>query len=412
MNKKEKTYQVKFDKYTYGGEVMGRLPDGRAVFTPYVLSGEEARVRPVFEKKNFVKAEKLSIISSSKDRVSPPCPHYEDCGGCHYQHLPYDKQLAVKEQILIDQLERIGGIENPPVRPIFGCDEQFNYRNTVQFHVGDGGETGFLSAFGQELVPLSNCLLPQQPILNLWKQLELEAYPGLRQVHFRCGLDDDLMVIFESDLHDELPEMALDMPISAVHLSPAGSIVMAGDDHLIMEVKGKYFKVSAESFFQVNTVQAKKMVDQVLAYMPETGERLIELYSGVGLFTAFLAPRFKEVIAVESSESACNDFAANLDEFDHIGLYIGKAEQIIKGIEGPADVILVDPPRSGLQPEVVDVIVEKNPERLVYVSCDTATFARDAKRLIGQGYELVEVTPIDMFPQTYHIEQIGLFKRK
>ncbi len=134
--------------------------------------------------------------------------------------------------------------------------------------------------------------------------------------------------------------------------------------------------------------------------------------AAVGLFTAFLAKRFEEVIAVESSESACEDFAANLDEYDHINLYVGDVKDILPGIEGNADAVLVDPPRSGLLPEVLDAIVTKQPKTLVYVSCDPATLARDTKRFAEHGYQLVEVTPIDMFPQTYHIETVTLLERK
>lgn len=412
MYKKKKDYNVKFETYTYGGEVMGRLEDGRAVFTPYVMVGEEARIRSVVDKKRFVKAKKLSLISSSPDRITPKCAHFEVCGGCHYQHITYDDQLKIKEQIVFDQLTRLGGIENPNIAPILPADEAFYYRNTVQFHVTEKGQTGFLSAFDYQIVPLKECHLPQTAILDLWQQLDLETYPGLKQVHFRCGVEDDLMVILESENHDQLPTMELDISVSVVHLSPAGAIVMAGDDHLLMQVKEKDFRVSAQSFFQVNTKQAEKMVDVVLKYMPDSGGRLIELYSGVGLFTAFLAPRFKEVIAVENSESACEDFAANLDEYDHISLYMGDVKDILPGIEGNADAVLVDPPRSGLQPEVLDAIAARQPSTVVYVSCDPATLARDAQRFVEQGYSLVEVTPVDMFPQTYHVECIALLERK
>lgn len=412
MKKTNKDYNVKFETYTYGGEVMGRLEDGRAVFTPFVMAGEEARIRPVVDKKRFVKGKKIALLSSSNERISPKCIHFEVCGGCHYQHISYRDQLKIKEQIVLDQLKRLGGFENLNIAPIIPADEEFYYRNTVQFHVAENGQTGFLSAFEYQVVPLKECHLPQTEILDLWQQLDLETYPGLKQVHFRCGEEDDLMVILESEQHDQLPTMELDMPISVVHLSPAGVIVMAGDDHVVMQVKEKPFKVSAQSFFQVNTQQAAKMVDQVLKYMPEQDDRLIELYSGVGLFTAFLAPRFKEVIAVENSESACEDFAANLDEYDHISLYMGDVKDILTGIDGNTDVVLVDPPRSGLQPEVLDAIVAKQPNTVVYVSCDTATFARDAKRFVEHGYYLVEVTPVDVFPQTYHIEQVALLERK
>jgi len=390
---------------------MGRTEDGRAVFTPFVLAGEKVEIEPVLEKKGFIKGRKTRLISKAKERITPRCKYFEACGGCHYQNLDYGEQLRVKQQIVVDQLQRLGGIEDPQVKPILGCEDPFYYRNTVQFHVGDGGEMGFLSAFDQDMIAIDACYLPQEEILALRKTLDFEVYPGLQKIHFRCGVDGDMMVILESDFHDELPTMEIDMSISVIHLSPAGSIVMAGDDHIVMQVKDKSFRVSAESFFQVNTQQAAKMVDVVSAYLPKKGKRLIELYSGVGLFTAFLADRYEEVIAVEVSESACNDFAVNLDAYDRIGLYIGEAQDVLANLDGDADTILVDPPRSGLHPKVIDAIVEKKVKTLVYVSCDPATLARDIKRLTAQGYQLVEATPIDMFPQTYHVETVVLMTR-
>ncbi|MFZ5887491.1 MAG: class I SAM-dependent RNA methyltransferase, partial [Chloroflexota bacterium] len=166
------------------------------------------------------------------------------------------------------------------------------------------------------------------------------------------------------------------------------------------------------SFFQVNTVMAEKMVEHLIAHLPiTTSHTVLDVYCGVGLFSAFLAPRCGRLIGIESSESACEDFAVNLDEFGNVELYEAEAEAVIPHLEAQPDIVLVDPPRAGLDKAVVDGILKWNPRIVAYVSCDPSTLARDAARLINGGYKLKDVTPFDMFPQTYHIESISLFER-
>ncbi len=291
--------KIKFEKFTYGGETIGHTDDGKTVFTYYVLPGETALVKPYFIKKRYQKAALISVLQESEERIHPICPHFSVCGGCHYQHVNYEKQLEIKQNLVIDQLMRIGGISDPPVKEIVGADNQFNYRNSIQFHINENGQLGFQAAASQQIIPVSECHLPMDGIIQLWKQLDVGPYPGLQRIHFREGMNNDLMVIFESEDIQNLPELALDLPISAVHLSPAGPIVMAGDDHLVFQVKEKLFRVSSTSFFQVNTSQAEKMVDKTLNLLVDCGKKLLELYCGVGLFTSFLAPYFEEVVAIE-----------------------------------------------------------------------------------------------------------------
>jgi 23S rRNA (uracil1939-C5)-methyltransferase len=216
------------------------------------------------------------------------------------------------------------------------------------------------------------------------------------------------MLVLESG-SPEPPEIEVEAGISVVHLFDDHPVVVAGAGRMTISVLGREFQVSAASFFQVNTAMTGKMVEHVLARLPASVGTILDLYCGAGLFSAFLAPRTERLIGVESSVSACEDFAINLDEFDHVELYEGKAEVILPHLDARPEVVLVDPPRAGLGKEVLDALVAKAPRRLVYVSCDPSTLARDARRLIDGGYELTEVTPFDLFPQTYHIESINLF---
>ncbi len=183
-----------------------------------------------------------------------------------------------------------------------------------------------------------------------------------------------------------------------------------GEDHLAMQVLEREFYVSAGSFFQVNTVMAEKMVTHLLGELPLPAKTILDVYCGVGLFSAFLAPKCERLIGIELSPSACEDFAVNLDEFDHVELYEGAAEDVISHLEVEQAIVLVDPPRAGVDKRALDGIRALDPPVIAYVSCDPSTLARDAARLIAGGYRLVNVTPFDMFPQTYHIESISLFE--
>jgi 23S rRNA (uracil1939-C5)-methyltransferase len=239
--------------------------------------------------------------------------------------------------------------------------------------------------------------------------LDVEAVAGVERVELRCDMRDEALMVLEGQAL-ELPEMELDMPLSVVHHSPAGPIVMAGEGDLVYEVLGRRFLVSSTSFFQVNTPMAAEMVQHLLDELPlKPDSTVLDVYCGVGLFSAFLAPRVARVIGIELAESAVEDFAANLDEFDNVEIYQGPAEVVLPDLQVKADVIVVDPPRAGLERAALDALVEMRAPVLAYVSCDQATLARDAKRLLRGGYRLAQITPFDLFPQTAHIESISLF---
>lgn len=418
---------ITLDKLTYGGDAMGRLEDGRAVFVPFGLPGEKVRIRLVQEKKNFARGELIEMLEPSPKRTAPKCRHFfvplspfrgegvgvRGCGGCHYQHLPYDAQLEAKTEILRDQLQRIGKIESPPVQPMIASPHPWTYRNHVQFHLTENGELGFVGAGlrpAPTVIPITECHLPENSINELWPQLEFEAGAPFERVSLRAGADDDLMLILESD-QLEAPELELEAGISVVHLTENDALVMAGEDHIFMRVLEREFQVSAGSFFQVNTVMAEKMVEHLLDKLPLPAKTVLDVYCGVGLFSAFLAPKCERLIGIESSPSACEDFSVNLDEYDNVELYEGATEDVIPHLKAEQPIVLVDPPRSGVDIHALDGIKQLGPEVIAYVSCDPSTLARDAARLTAGGYRLVDVTPFDLFPQTYHIESIAIFEK-
>jgi 23S rRNA (uracil1939-C5)-methyltransferase len=405
-------FEVTLQEMTFGGDAFGRLPDGRALFVPFGLPGELVRIFLTEEKSSFVRGKILEIIKPSLQRIQAKCPHFGSCGGCNYQHLDYPTQLEVKQQIVKSQLQRLAGLKDYPVAAVVPSPDQWNYRNSVHFHVSRNGKLGYQRAGSNELIEISECHLPAANINALWPQLGLEAASGVERLQIREGLEGDLILGLESQ--NDLPsEFTVDFPISVVWKGPDSQFILAGEDCTLMQVKDRSFRVSIGSFFQANSLQTASMVDHVISLAGELkGKIVIDAYCGVGLFSAFLAGKAKKLIGIEVSESSCNDFAVNLDEFDNVELYIDQAENVLPVLEIKPDVVILDPPRAGLDARVVSALAESKPGKIIYVSCDPATLARDIKRLIQNGFELKSVTPFDQFPQTYHIECVACLEFK
>jgi 23S rRNA (uracil1939-C5)-methyltransferase len=402
--------EVELTGMIYGGDAIGRLPDGRAVFVPFALPGERVRVKLVEEKRGHARAELLEVLRPAEGRVEPRCRHYGVCGGCHYQHMDYGHQLETKINILRDQFLRIAGIKDLPIEAMVPSPSPWNYRNTVQFHLTPEGKLGYQAASSHQVIAISECHLPEAILNETWPVLDFEAIPGLERLELRTGAEEDLLLTLESN-DPTPPELLVELPLSVVYLGPGGVTVLAGDDATVMEVLGRPLRVSAGAFFQVNTAQAGAMVDYLLANLVLSLDTvLLDVYCGVGLFSAFLAPKVARCIGIEIEPSACEDFAANLDDYENVELYEGLAEEILPKLKVQPKVIVVDPPRSGLDRKALDAIMVMKPEMLAYVSCDPATLARDAGRILAGGYILEKVAPFDLFPQTYHIESISIFK--
>ncbi|MEW6716580.1 MAG: class I SAM-dependent RNA methyltransferase [Chloroflexota bacterium] len=404
-------YEVDLTTLVYSGETLGRLPDGRAVFVPYALPGERARIRLVEEKRRYVHAQLLEIIEPVAERIEPRCPHFTHCGGCHYQNMGYPHQLVAKTAILTDQLERIGGLREPPVQSAVSSPVSWNYRNHIQFHLCPTGGLGFQAPRSRVVVPVRECHLPEDMLNEVWPLLDIQPLSGLERVGLRLGVEDEVLIVCEGNDPSTI-DFHLDLPFSAVYKTPEGVLLLAGDSYTVMKIRERMFRVSAGSFFQVNTGTTEKMVAHLLGNLdlkPDTV--LVEAYCGVGLFSAFLAPHVGHLIGIESDPGACDDFVGNLDEFDHVTLYQASTEDVLPHLDLHPDIVLVDPPRIGLGRQNLDAILSLQPDELVYISCDPATLGRDARRLTTGGYLLHQITPFDMFPQTYHIESISFWKK-
>ena len=405
---------IRVGNLAYGGEAIGRLPDGRAVFIPFAIPGELVQVRLVEEKPHYARAELNLVLEPSPRRIEPRCSHFTTCGGCHYQQMDYSTQLEGKTTILREQLERIGGLkELPDIEVIASPGACWNYRNNVQFHLTAQGKPGYQKMHSNQTFAIRECHLPEASINRVWPQIELEPMPGMERMNLRTGVNDEMMLILESSNPQPLEFNIEQEALSVIYKGPSDSLVLAGSDHIIMEVMDRQFRVSVNSFFQVNTLQAEAMVKHILMNLPiNDGMTFLDVYCGVGLFSAFIAEKVKLVVGIESSPEACTDFTSNLDEYDHVSLYEDKAENVLEMVNFNPDVILMDPPREGLGIRAVDGILVQGASHLVYVSCDPATLARDAKRLVNGGYSMMKLALVDMFPQTFHLESISYWEKK
>lgn len=399
--------QLDLEGFAFGGDAFGRADDGRMIFVPYAAPGERIHCRLVEEHTRYAKAELIDVLTPHPERIEARCPHFGACGGCHYQFLPYEVQIQSKEDILRSQLERIGKMQAPPLREMIPSPSPWHMRNQIQFHQTEEGALGFHRPRSRDVLPITTCLLPLEPIAELWPRMDVERLPEVDRIAFRCDSDEHVMVVFYSRKPAHV-DMRMDVPASVAWVTPQRTQILGGESHLHYDVHDHTFAVSPASFFQVNSALIETMVDTTFAFLEiQKGETIFDLYAGVGLFSAFAAKKGASVIAFERSPSACNDYTVNLDLFDSIELYQGPVEDLLPALGRKPHAVIMDPPRAGLTREVRDALIESRPERMVYISCDTATFARDARRLIDGGFTCTAIQPIDLFPQTSHIELIS-----
>ncbi len=384
---------VRFTSLVYGGWALGRLADGRALFVPYLLPGERALVRVTESRSGYARGRALELLEGSPLRVAPRCRHFGECGGCHYQHLAYEAQLQAKQQVMREQLARLAGLVDPPLLEPLPSPAPWNYRNHLRFHRAAGGGPGFRAFRSSRVVPIAECHLPEPALAARWPQLP--PSPAGRRWILRCGTGG---------------------PPAAWQQDEASGEAAAGESEPVhFELPCGSFRVSPGSFFQVNTPMAGRLAEEVLreveGSLEARGATVLDLYCGVGLFSRALAPRVRQVVGVELSPAACADFRHNLRGLDNVRLVQGDVGEVLPRLRMRPDAAVADPPRAGLGPAVVRALAAHAPRLLVYVSCDPATMARDARELVRQGYELRSIRLLDLFPQTFHLETLSVWSR-
>lgn len=395
----------------HGGEAVGHYK-GKAIFVPYAIPGESVRVQIVQDKGRFAHAKLLEILAPSPQRVQPPCPYFGLCGGCQWQHVAYEAQLEYKRSIVRGQLQHITGLAEATIHPTKGMTNHWHYRNHAQFSVSRDGQLGFMAARSGQVIPIEQCPLLHPLLQDLFDSLDIEL-PGLRRLSLRAGVNTgEQMIIFETE-GDDPPELETELPVSCVLLLADGvPVTLLGSPYIHERLAGKTYRISAPSFFQVNTDQTETLISLVCAYLNPAPESVVlDIYCGVGTFALAVAEKAKQVMGIESNAAAIADAQANAAGRNNVLFIHGFAEEILPTLDVQAPLALVDPPRSGMDKRALATLVELVPMRIVYVSCDPATLARDVKWLLAAGYRLCEVQPIDMFPQTYHIECVALLER-
>lgn len=410
MNSEGERRTLRIESLAHLGAGIAR-DGGKVVFVPYTVPGDLVRARVVEDKPRFARAVLEEVLEPSPHRVEPLCPYFGDCGGCQWQHIAYPIQARYKSRIVAEQLEHVGKLAGVDVREILGMADPWGYRNSARLTVGADGALGFQRAESHQVVAIEDCLILHPSLRDLLRMLDVE-FPELTALTLRAGIHTgERMVVLET-AGDAPPELEVDIPVScALALEDGRVATLIGQTAIHEVVAGRRYRISPTSFFQVNTWGAERLVGIVAqALEPRGGERLLDLYCGVGLFGLALAGRVAEVVGVESAPSAVADALANAEGMDNVTLVEGPAEEALPELEGAFDLAVVDPPRGGIHPAALRALVEKRPRRIAYVSCEPTTLARDCAALAGAGYRMRWVQPVDMFPQTHHIESVALLE--
>ena len=384
--------EVELHGFAHGGEAVGRLPDGRVIFVAHAIPGETVRAEVTTEHKRWARGRLVEVVEASPDRVVAPCPYFgpDRCGGCRLQHIAPARQRSLLRQVVVDQLERLGGITDPPVAEVIPAGE-YGYRNRARFGVTAEGDLAFRRFASDELVPISHCLLLDEATSALHADVG-EEVSGAAEAEVRSGAAGGAVVT------------------SAAGAKPA---VVRGDAVVLHTVGGFEFQVSATSFFQSNAAGAEILLDLVrAAAAAAAGDTALDLYAGVGLFARGLAADGAAVTAVEGARSSAADARRNLHGLARV---VQKpVERVVPRMarEGERfDVVVADPPRRGAGAGVIPAIAEVATRTIVVVACDPAALGRDAGLLRTLGWQLVSATPVDQFAQTGHVETVATFTR-
>ena len=400
------------------GEAMAAY-DGRPVFVFGGIPGEECAAEIVKFHRKYVAARALRPFSPAPERVAPPCPYFGQCTGCQWQHLDYPAQLRIKRDKVVEALQRVGGIGNPAVDAVRPSPRPLGYRNharlTVKRQDGREGVLGFVNRETRRFVRIDRCLLMHEGVNRLLAQLQDRCQEttqlSIRAAHTAAAPEDGGGA-GPGDSADgggtavEAGDYLIQPALHHPDIIPA-----TGQKRYRESVDGHSFLVSSPSFFQVNVEQAAAAAQAVREGLElNGGDTLLDAYAGVGAFAVLLAGAVKQVIAVEESAAAVEDARRNAAHLDNVEFIAGRTEEILPALSAAPDAVVLDPPRAGCQPPALQALIRMRTPRVAYVSCDPETLARDLKTLLAGGYRLLRVTPIDMFPQTHHIECVALLR--
>ena len=450
---KDQIYQVEIVDLGESGEGIGKY-EGMTVFVDGGIVGDVVKVKINTVKKNYAMGKVVKMLKPSPVRVEPPCPYFKRCGGCQIMNMDYVKgQLAYKEKVVKDAMERIGGFTDVNILPIIGMETPFRYRNKGQYPVAEGKQgvqLGFFQKGTHSVVNIDDCLLQseQHQIINQIirdfvvefgiKIYDEKTHKGmLRHVMIRHSeaLGEIMVVLVvngdylpkEAILRERLVESVPELKALIINVNTAKGNKVLGDKNRVLagaetiadQIGSLKFNINPLSFFQVNPVQTEVLYAKALEFAQlSADETVFDIYCGIGTISLFLAQKAKKVIGVEIVAEAIADAKSNAvnNGFDNCEFHVGKAEKVIPKLyeDGyTADVVVVDPPRKGCEPEVLETILAMAPKRIVYVSCKPSTMARDVKILCESGaYEVTQVQPVDQFGHTVHVECVVKLEKR
>lgn len=413
------THTATVDGFTHGGEGVVRI-EGKAVFVTGALPGERVEVRITEDNDRWGRAEVTEVLDASPDRVEAPCPIADTCGGCDLQHVTPEAQVRLKTRVVREQLERLGGFDDPPVLAGRGVGPALGYRAHARLHAAPDGRLGFHAEGTNDVVPTDHC-----PILTPAAQALLTAVgndTGATEVELRADgigpegdAGDGVVVLTPGPGPLDVPDGGFDLLLAQ---PDQGTVALRGDGILDVEVSGLTYALPSGGFFQVSSHAAEALVAEVLRAVGDVDGRLVwDLYAGVGLLSLPLARAGAEVLAIEGNAAACAAATVNAETNDvTITVEEGDVHQALRdrareGVLDLPDVVVLDPPRTGVGKEPLRDLAALAPPRVVLVACDPASLARDAATLVAEGYRLEEVQPLDLFPMTHHVEAIATFSR-
>jgi len=390
----------------HGGEAVARH-DGKAYFIPGAMPGEVVEATVVEDKGSWSRTALVEVLVASPDRRTPPCPYAQDCGGCQWQFADEQSQQRWKRETVVGQLEHLGKITDPVVHETVEPGPGLGYRNRMDFRVAEGMPALFRSR-SNDLVPLGSCMLMVDELQDTFAKLG--DLTGVEKLTLRAGTRTSKRVAV---IEGEVPDQIADWDAAVIHKKGNSLTPLLGDRVFTEIVDGVVFEIPADGFFQNNTDGADALVRLVRDVLEITeDETLLDGYCGVGLFGATVGQDAARVIGIESTPGAVKYARSNMTAAgveNHI--IAGSFTRDIDKLDEYWDVAVVDPPRKGLGQRGVEAVTAAMPRRIAYVACDPASLARDARMLESYGYEFIEATPVDMFPQTYHIEIVARFDR-
>lgn len=408
---RDNTFEVEIEGMAHGGSGIGRYRK-RTVFVPFTIPGERVLVRPVSEQEHYIHAEGVRLLEASADRVYPACAPFgaNGCVRCHWQHIAYEAQLLLKQDVLADQLERVGRVRQVDIRPTIPSPAQWGYHYHMTFLVTPDGRLGLPGRNPKRIVTTHECQLLHPDLLALYDTLDLEL-EGISRVRLQIDSDGTQMLIL-TVTEEAAPELEADFPASVNLLLPSNEPVnLIGDAHSRCDIGGRSFRVTAGSYIRPNIPQLANLTraaETLLDIQPN--EQVLDLYAGVGIFSAALAPRAERVTLVESYPPAVTDADENLSDFENVDVFEGGVESVLESLEERYDAAVIDPPSGGVPGRVVDELARLGVGRIVYVSDDPGTLARDTRRLAKSGYRLESVQPIDLSPHTYYVDSLALYR--